>query len=638
MSRWTTPALLLAAIVSAVALRVPVMAERSPFIDEAESAINALTILQHGVPTASYLGLPIYENTLTEPWPESPEYEFRDTSYSPRGLATYHGWLPLYAIAAACWLLGIAPDEAPAGEVPAIRTLPEIEARVLAARVPSAVFAAGFVVALFLAGRSTYGVDAGLAAAWAGALSTECVDLGSQARYYSATLALSTLAGWTVWRLRDRELRRDWLFAAIALAALFHTHLLAFAVVLALLVPRLVRSLWAGRAAVVLPAMGLLAAASVPWLVLSGYLEGRVGGPRARELLDFPQDYWAYFAGRRDVTAGLGGVAVIAGGLWLLRERLPPRARQALGSSVPGLGYCAAWLAIAYFAFLLGMPAASAFEWRITLIILPAALLVAGIVAAAGVRALLPRGSGLAASLVVAVSLAASGNAFARGRHLDIEHSGLGELIDHVREMELPRDARLYSLPNQHLVLQWTTGLPVQSIAPVRREFLQGLTADVVLFETTNPWPPVQLAAVRRCSSEAGEQLSDEESSAWTDRLRTRLRREELAGEVEELQPPLEEGLPEWSRCVLEAQRARRADPDYGIDFAAHNPAMFRGSKARDFAGFWPEFFYRFVGPRERSGPGLNYASLLPRASAQVLASGWVVYRCPPPSNVEQPQ
>ena len=638
MSRWTTPALVLAAVVCAVALRVPGMAQRAPFIDEAESAVNALTILQHGVPTASYLGLPVFENTLTEPWPESAEYEFRDTSYSARGLATYHGWLPLYAIAASFWLLGIAPDEAPAGEPRVLRTQPEIEARIFAARVPSAVFAAGFVVALFLAGRSTYGVDAGLAAAWAGALSTESVDLGSQARYYSATLALSTLAGWTVWRLRNREGRRDWLFAAVALAALFHTHLLAFAVVLALLVPRLVRSLWAGRAAVVLPAMALLAAASVPWLVLSGYLEGRVGGPRARELLDFPEDYWAYFAARPDLAACLAGGALLAGGLWLLRGRLPARARQALGASVPGLAYGLAWLAIAYSAFLLGMPAASAFEWRITLIILPAALLVAGIGTAAGVRALFPRGPALTASLVLAGAQVASGNAFARGNQLDIERSGLGELIEHVREMELPRGTRLYSLPNQHLVLQWTTGLPVQSIAPVRREFLQGLAAEVVLFETTNPWPPVQLAAVRRCSSEAGEPLSDEESSAWTERLCTRLRREELAGDVADLRPPLEAALPDWTRCVLEAQRARLADPDYGIDFAAHNPAMFRGSKARDFAGFWPDFFYRFVGPQERSGAGLNYAPLLSRASADVLASGWVVYRCPPLTHVEQPQ
>src|SRR5205809_2724665 len=78
--------------------------------DEAESAINALTILEHGVPTDRYLDLPVFENTLTQPWPDSFEYEFKDTSYSNRGLAIYHGWLPLYAMAPSFVILDISPD------------------------------------------------------------------------------------------------------------------------------------------------------------------------------------------------------------------------------------------------------------------------------------------------------------------------------------------------------------------------------------------------------------------------------------------------------------------------------------------------------------------------------------------------
>ena len=48
--------------------------------------MNALTILEHGVPRGEYLGLPIYENTLTEPWPGNREYEFRDSSYTAKGM------------------------------------------------------------------------------------------------------------------------------------------------------------------------------------------------------------------------------------------------------------------------------------------------------------------------------------------------------------------------------------------------------------------------------------------------------------------------------------------------------------------------------------------------------------------------
>jgi hypothetical protein len=85
--------------------------DKSPLItDEAETSINSLTILQHGVPRDQYLGLPIFENTLGKPWADNHEYEFRDTSYSEQGLAIYHGWLPPYAVAASLALHGIEPD------------------------------------------------------------------------------------------------------------------------------------------------------------------------------------------------------------------------------------------------------------------------------------------------------------------------------------------------------------------------------------------------------------------------------------------------------------------------------------------------------------------------------------------------
>jgi hypothetical protein len=66
--------------------------DKSPLMtDEAETSINSLTILQHGVPRDQYLGLPIFENTLGKPWADNHEYEVRDTSYSEQGLAIYHG-------------------------------------------------------------------------------------------------------------------------------------------------------------------------------------------------------------------------------------------------------------------------------------------------------------------------------------------------------------------------------------------------------------------------------------------------------------------------------------------------------------------------------------------------------------------
>ena len=86
----------------------------TPFwVDEAESCINAFTILDTGLPLDHYQGQPIFENALSRPWPDHPEYEFKDSSYSDRGVAIYHGWLPLYSIALSFKAFGIKPDPIP---------------------------------------------------------------------------------------------------------------------------------------------------------------------------------------------------------------------------------------------------------------------------------------------------------------------------------------------------------------------------------------------------------------------------------------------------------------------------------------------------------------------------------------------
>src|SRR5262249_27686429 len=143
-----------------------------------------------GVPVDHYLGLPLYENTLTRPWPGSAEYEFKDSSYSGRGVVVYHGWLPLYAIAASFALAGVEPDQ-PA-EVPRVRhTAEEMRRRTVAGRLPGVLFGGVFLVAVFFAGRELAGKAAAWAALAGGAVCTPAIYFARQARYYSAALALA---------------------------------------------------------------------------------------------------------------------------------------------------------------------------------------------------------------------------------------------------------------------------------------------------------------------------------------------------------------------------------------------------------------------------------------------------------------
>jgi len=148
-------ALAVAALIGlGVWIRLDWMSRSSLWCDEAESSINALTILDRGLPLNEYLGIPVYENTLTEPWDGHPEYEFRDSSYSPIGLAVYHGWLPLYSIAASQALFGLRPDH-PEEPPRVLHGAGEIALRTTAPRAPAIVFAALCMLLTFLLARDS---------------------------------------------------------------------------------------------------------------------------------------------------------------------------------------------------------------------------------------------------------------------------------------------------------------------------------------------------------------------------------------------------------------------------------------------------------------------------------------------------
>src|ERR1700677_174502 len=186
--RWFEFLLLGVVIAAGLGFRWATLDATGLWCDEAESSINALTILQQGYPTDHYLGLPVYENTLVRKWPENSEYEFRDVSYSDKGVAIYHGWLPLYAIAGSFALHHIAPDE-PSIEVK--NTIEEWKRRTVAARLPSVLFGELFLVFAFLAGTALYGRDAGWISLLALTFNPWHGDLSRQARYYSAAVAIS---------------------------------------------------------------------------------------------------------------------------------------------------------------------------------------------------------------------------------------------------------------------------------------------------------------------------------------------------------------------------------------------------------------------------------------------------------------
>ncbi len=597
------------------------------FIDEGESSLNALSILANGYPAERYLGLPMFENTLTEPWPESEEYEFRDTSYSSRGMAIYHGWLPLYAIALSQYLHGVRPDE---------RTDPprvqhddeEIRRRIRAARLPAVAFGALFLLVTFLTGRMLYGVDAGLAALLFAAFAPKCIWLAQQARYYSAGLALSMLAVYAAWRFHRHGRWRDALAAGAAFVLLFHTSSLAFAIALVPCVLLLPGVLGAprGRAKLALGAL-VVTLGIVPWMLWTGYLEhgGRI--PMARSSLAFPADYLVYLGGRTGRVL-LGVLIVLAfGGVWLARRRLPQRLAAVVGGAGLPVLFAVVWILSAYFGFQVLVPAASCSMARLSHVLIAGPILLGSLGIALLARVVLPGHATLLSAAAAVTMLAASGGQPQQAN--PYETRAVFELVEHLRGRELEGDTRIYALPYQHFCLTYYTGLPVQSIAPVRREFLDNTPGEVLILETVHRLPPPQWEGVQRRAREHGVALADDEAREWVPLLHRRMIRAEVEPLVRELAPALGPE-PEWVGPVVADLRLEAEESGRGrIDFGHDNPAMFAGRPPMTIADFWPAFFYRFVAPERRTGAHLNYAARMRSARALLLPSSWIVLTCP---------
>ena len=599
-----------------------------PTGDESESAINALTILQTGVPRGEYLGLPIYENVLTEPWPGNVEYEFRDSSYSNRNLAIYHGWLPLYTMAASFKAFGVVPDE-PSNDLRVRHDDVEIHRRVVAARLPSIVFGGLFLVFLFLAGYEMAGTDAALAAMLVGAIGRPFVFMGREARYHAATMALSTACCWAIWRVYRQGRWTDYLVAALCLVLLFYTHLLAFSVaclMLATLMPAAVTR--DPRAVVKLVACGgIVSATTIPWLFASGFLSQRAHIPPARTLLTMPLDLIWYPL--LNIPYLLLPLAVL---VWLivayvLRRRLPARLIDPLRDHRRAILFLLAWIAVGMLAFTFLIPAASYFYKRLTLAVMGPGVVWGAVVAAATARAWRPGWSVVVAPAAFALVVAAGNMAnfwfFERPDPMDAYVA-----IDRLRQMNLAQGTKIYCTPNDQLSLTFLSGLPVQSVAPVRKDFIDRYPGPVLLIDSTRPYGILDADDVLALAKRHDYAMSRAEASRLAAPLVMKLMYDELRARGANVDPIGDDpALAEQGEAFLRDRLRRDLD---AFRRRGCNSPLLRGYDLHTWADWWPLFFYRFVETDARMGDKLNYAERIRSARAQILPTAWVFYHCPP--------
>jgi uncharacterized membrane protein len=616
--------LLAAVLVYGTALRSWELGASPLWADEAESSINALTILQHGVPVGSYLGVPIFENTLTRFWPENQEYEFRDTSYSDRGLAVYHGWLPFYAIAASFAAYGITPDE-PSSSFAVRHSPEEMHRRTVAARLPSVVFGLVFLVGVFLAGRELYGLDAACAALVAGAVSTTTITLARQARYYSLTLALSAMCALMVARLMNRGARRDFVLSGVVFALLFHANILAFVgagAAFALLIPFLVRR---DRIVGNLACFGgIVTAGILPWVLAAGFLGAAFDRPMARELLAW-SDIADYALDRVVFVVIAAATLVWVFATWRPSKRISQRFTVAFAHGRSGFVFLAAWASVAFVAFIVLIPAASYFYSRLTLVILVPALLFGAMLAAAIGRTVMPRHSVLVGTPLLILLLYSGGKTTFWWPHFLPGQPQIFAVIDHLRGLDIPAGTRLYADAGVGLPLMFYSGLPFRNVLPVRRSFLDSYPDELLIVEG----PRVESLSwvdVTERFREQGTVVVAADARRIARRFSEQAARERVESRVARTYPV---ASPALELTVLAPVERRKTTAGVQRMIEESGNPMFRGFEIRDYAELWQVFFYRFVGPHERMGEKLNYAGRIRHARAFVLPEGWVVIRCP---------
>ena len=621
----------------ALFLRLSSLGHMPMWVDEAESCINALTILQHGVPIGTYLGMPIYENTNIVSWPESSEYRFKDVSYSDSGLALYHGWMPLYAIAGSLWAAGIQPDELKT--LPDVRhTLQQKHLRTIAPRVPAVLFGLAAIVIFYLAGVAFYGKEAGLAAAIIVGLSPMHIYVSQQARYFSATVAFSALCAYATWQIVRRQRWRDCILGGIAFGILFHTHVLTFfvaAVMLALVI--FTRASRGGRLpwSRLLVAGCILTAIVLPWILATGFLRAAATIPPAWRLMSLPEDLILYRL-LMSPTGTAGALALLTVGAALLRYRsaFTKRFLSHLASHMGSFIFLSIWLFAAYFAFVFLIPAASYALTRIGVMLLAPATLLLGCLCAAAARSVSSRNAAGLAAIFACVLVAVSYYVWPQPPEAGVamQHHDIETAVSYIASLPARPNTRLYANPNDHLLLTYYSGTPVQSIASVRETFLNRYEGDVVLFQRNDffvrPGDPIDPLHLQQAAQRYGGALSLNEAIHLSGELATYTHRAAATGRYAAVLPPLRpppsfavQEYAEWLR-VREAR-----ERDYSLKWVRF--PMFRGFQIRSVHEWWTVFFFRFLNTElELLKP--NYETRMHNGiSTTLLGSNWTVYYSP---------
>jgi hypothetical protein len=226
----------------------------------------------------------------------------------------------------------------------------------------------------------------------------------------------------------------------------------------------------------------------------------------------------------------------------------------------------------------------------------------------------------------------------ARGRLALLEETSISsrrpavvDLLQALGAMDFTADTKLYATPNEHLTITYYTGLPVQSVAPVRRGFLENYPGPVVYIEFQFDALFAREEPLLVALEEAGWEPTPAirwyaQAEVWKALASADLRRRGIP-------PPQPEPLDPALEALIQTTTA---DYDhYRGEYLGglRSSPVLRGIPARDIKDIWMGFFYRFVDPASRIGTNLNIIPRLRTSRIEFLpGANAVIYRSPPPA------
>ena len=196
---------------------------------------------------------------------------------------------------------------------------------------------------------------------------------------------------------------------------------------------------------------------------------------------------------------------------------------------------------------------------------------------------------------------------------------------------------KIYATPNQHLVWTYYGGLPVQSVAPIDRNFLREFPHDIVFIENHRTIVAPDPKRIRAKAKARGISISEDALREFGRNFQHNLVRKQLLARGFDLAevPPLP--VPDYLEAYfieLEAEEETQQELQLA---RSRSHRILHDVRAENLRDLWLAFFYRFSDYPARIGRHSNIRPIQEEARIQIIPeAGQTIFHRPAKARVDE--